>query len=95
MNRANINTQQQINLTSQPPTLLAYFNVDGCYLHALRPLRVGDKNFYAGMKETASPNKEASTCNPTDSAKMASNNTMDCDTTGDQTTNNSSYDEGE
>ena len=47
------------------------------------------------MKETTSPNIQVSTCNPTDSVDMAdntSNNTMDCDTMGDQTT---SFDEGE
>ena len=47
------------------------------------------------MKETTSSNIQASTCNPTDSVEMAdntSNNTMDCDTMGDQTT---SFDEGE
>ena len=87
----------KLNVTA--PNLLPYFNVDEYYLHALidvGPLRVGHKNFYAGMKERASPNIQASTC--TDSVEMAdntSNNTMDCNTTGDQTTNNTSYDEGE
>ena len=60
-------------------------------LIAVGALRVGDKSFYAGMKETAS------TCSPTDSVEMVdntSNNTMDCDTMGDETTNNTIYDEG-
>ena len=86
----------KLNVTA--PNLLPYFNADGRYLHALiavGPHRVGEKNFYAGMKETTSSNIQASTCNPTDSVEMAdntSNNTMDCDTMGDQTT---SFDEGE
>ena len=36
------------------PNLLPYFNGEGRYLHAfiaLRQNRVGDKSFYAGMKE--------------------------------------------
>lgn len=61
-------------------------------LIAVGPLRVGDKSFYADMKETTS------ICNPNDLVEMVdntSNNTMDCDTMGDQTTNNTIYDEGE
>ena len=43
---------KKFNLTA--PNLLPYFNDEGLYLHALIALgqdRVGDKNFYAGMKE--------------------------------------------
>ena len=99
VNRANINMQLPTNLTA--PNLLPYFNADGCYLHtliAIAPERVGDKSFYAGMKETASHNIQASICNDTDLVEMTdngSNNTMGVDTTGNQTTNNTIYDEGE
>ena len=43
---------KKFNLTA--PNLLAYFNGEGLYLHALIALgqdRVGNKSFYAGIKE--------------------------------------------
>ena len=89
----------KLNITA--PNLLPYFNADGHYLHALIAVgqhRVGDKSFYASMKETAPPNVQAPAYNPTNSVKMAddtTNNTMDIDTAGDQTTNNTNHDEGE
>ena len=89
----------KLNITA--PNLLPYFNADGCYLHALIAAgqhRVGGKSFYASMKETAPPNVQAPAYNPTNSVEMAddtTNNMMDTDTAGDQTTNNTNYDEGE
>ena len=80
----------KLNITA--PKLLPYFNADGCYLHALIAVgqhRVGDKSFYASLKETAPPNVQAPAYNPTNSVEMAddtTNNTMDTDTAGDQTT---------
>ena len=59
---------------------------------------VGGKSFYASMKGTAPPNVQAPAYNPTNSVEMAddtTNNTMDTDTAGDQTTYNTNYDEGE
>ena len=56
------------------PNLLPYFNADGCYLHALIAVgqhRIGDKSFYASMIETAPPNEQAPTYNPTNSVEMA------------------------
>ena len=85
----------KLNITA--PKLLPYFNADGCYLHALIAVgqhRVGDKSFYASLKETAPPNVQAPAYNPTNSVEMAddtTNNMMDTDTAGDQTTN---YDGG-
>ena len=64
----------------------------------MAPHKVGDKSFYAGMKETSSPNIQTSADNTTDVFEMddhTQDNTMDTDTTGDQTNSHSSYDEGE
>ena len=89
----------KLNVTA--PNLLPYFNADGRYLHALiavGPHKVGDKSFYAGMKETLSPNVQTSADNTTDVFEMddhTHDNTMDTDTTGDQTNGHSSSDEGE
>ena len=71
----------KLNVTA--PNLLPYFNVDGRYLHAsitIGPLRVGDKNFYAGSYERNSITKHTSfniqSHNPTDSVEMADNTTQ-------------------
>ena len=61
---------------------------------AVGPHRAGDKSFYASMKETTLPNAQAPTCNPTNSVDNTSMNMMDIDTAGDQTTDNTNYDEG-
>ena len=48
----NMHLPKKFNLTA--PNLLPYFNGEVLYLHALIALgqdRVGDKRFYAGMKE--------------------------------------------
>ena len=86
----------KLNITA--PNLLPYFNADGRYLHALiavGPHKVGDKSFYAGMKETASPSVQALTCNPTDSIEKAENTDDGMMNIEDQITDITNYDEGE
>ena len=81
------------------PNLLPYFNADGRYLHALialGPERVGDKSFYAGMKETASPNVQALTCNSEKADNTSNKIVTVSDTVSDETTDiTNQYDEGE
>ena len=52
---------QKFNLIA--PNLLPYFNGEGRYLHAIIALgkdRAGDKSFYVGMKESATPSASTS-----------------------------------
>ena len=64
-------------------------------LIAVGPHKVGDKSFYVGMKETASPSVQALTCNPTDSIEKAENTDDGMMDIEDQITDTTNYDEGE
>ena len=92
----------KLNVTA--PNLLPYFNTDGRYLHASIAVgpqchKVGDKNFYADMKETASPNVLTPASNSTDLVEMevdTHDHTTDTDRIGGQVNDNNDYiyDEG-
>ena len=64
-------------------------------LIAVGPYKVGDKSFYAGMKETASPSVQVLTCNPTDLVEKAENTDDNMMNIEDQITDTTNYDEGE